>query len=73
MSQYPLLDKRILDSLSDGPKLMTRLNSGEVYSLCMLLGKLLDREPFRILDGRLQALRKAGKISFNSKTGWSLT
>ena len=30
------------------------------------------RESFRILDGRLQALRKAGKIAFTSKAGWAL-
>lgn len=27
---------------------------------------------FRFLDSRLQALRKAGKISFDTKQGWTL-
>jgi len=28
---------------------------------------------YRAVDRRLQVLRKAGKIVFDSKTGWSLT
>lgn len=30
------------------------------------------REPDRTLDRRLQALRRAGKIAFDSKKGWLL-
>lgn len=29
------------------------------------------REPVRILDQRLQALRRNNKITFNSKLGWT--
>lgn len=30
-------------------------------------------EKFRIIDSRLQALRKGGKIAYTAKTGWQLT
>ena len=29
-------------------------------------------EPFRVINRRLQALRKKGKISFETKIGWQL-
>lgn len=31
-----------------------------------------DSEEFRVIDRRLQALRKKGKIEFDTKKGWSM-
>lgn len=76
MSQYDKLDSRILDviSLRQGSPLYNRDVNAEAERLAALTG----REAFRVIDGRLQALRKAGKIRHltkaesNGSAGWKL-
>lgn len=65
MSHYDNLDGLILARLRNvGPLELTFLYSGEVRSECDRLADALGRESFRVMGGRLQALRKAGKIEF---------
>lgn len=73
MSQYADLDKAILDRLDGGGDWPLHfLFAHEVRRECERLAKATGRESFRVMDGRLQALRKAGKIAYDTKTGWSL-
>lgn len=73
MGQYDEMDKRILAAVeSRRNPLYERRCSEESERLAEATG----RPAFRVIDGRLQALRKAGKIRHmtkaesNGKGGW---
>ena len=69
---YQKLDTELLKSIERGVSSFVLLNSGSVGNEAARLSILMRRERFRLIDRRLQALRKAKKIAFNSKTGWAL-
>lgn len=75
MSQYEEIDRRILKAVEQR---ITPLYSRSCCDEAERLGKATGREGFRVIDGRLQALRKAGKIRYmtkaesNGKGGWHL-
>jgi hypothetical protein len=71
MSKYENLDKAILNKMGGHPQMFIAINVRDVRAECERIataeaGKV---EAFRILDRRLQALRKAGKIKSTPK-GW---
>lgn len=72
MSQYANLDRAILSRLRREPMRLVVLNAQEVRAESERLAEASGREPFRVLDGRLAALKRSGKIAYSSKTGWSL-
>lgn len=73
MSQYDELDKLIIARLSGAQSWpFNFLFAHEVRVECERIAKATGREPFRVADGRLQALLKAGKIAYDTKKGWSL-
>ena len=65
MRDYAKLDELILAALSDKPRQFGTIFGGEIYSACVNHSK---EEPARVLDRRLQALRKKGLIVFMK--GW---
>ncbi|HCL5580987.1 TPA: hypothetical protein N2N40_002414 [Citrobacter freundii] len=73
MEKYLELDKRIVDKIGDNPVPFALLfiHDSDIANECAKIaseeGK--SKEPYRILDRRLQALRKAGVILSTSK-GW---
>lgn len=71
MSKYETLDKAIMNKMGGHPQKFTAINARDVREECERIAATEDRkvEAFRILDRRLQALRKAGKIKSTSK-GW---
>lgn len=73
MSHYVKLDALILSRLTARPLPLMYINAGIVREECDRLGEAMVREPYRVLDGRLQALRKQGRITFNFETGWAGT
>lgn len=72
MSKYVNLDISIMSKLSDTPSPFSRLFSGDVGAECVDIAKDEGdkKEPFRILDRRLQALRKLGVIAHVKGKGW---
>lgn len=75
MSQYETMDKVILQTLEGStgmPLLFLHAHAHAVREESDRLAGVTGREAFRILDGRLQSLRKRGEISFSSKKGWAL-
>ncbi|MGP1715638.1 MAG: hypothetical protein ACTS9Y_00535 [Methylophilus sp.] len=73
MSTYENLNKLIIARLSEhGAMKLIFLNAQEVRVECDRLMSSTGREAFRIIDGQLQKLRKAGKLEFNSKDGWKI-
>lgn len=68
MSKYLKLDALILGEISEKPRRFDSIFAvAAVYAECREF--MAERSPFRVLDGRLQALRKAGKIQSTTK-GW---
>lgn len=72
LAQYATLDKLIVDRLRSGPMFLHLVFTDDVKNECRRLAGKTGREAFRIIDARLQALRKAGVIAFDSKAGWGL-
>ncbi|HBS5791009.1 TPA: hypothetical protein MAK87_002420 [Klebsiella pneumoniae] len=70
MTKYELLDSKIKSKIDAHPTPFSSLYVRDVAEECVSIAKDENKpEPFRILDRRLQALRKAGKIRSTSK-GW---
>lgn len=71
MSQYETLDELIVTRIKNGSNKFIAINAEEVFVAALWLTFGTTKVAFRIVDSRLQALRKKGLISFNSKTGWT--
>jgi len=73
MSQFDTIDKLIVGRLKANGAPVKLLSIGlPVKAEAARLARLLGQESFRIIDRRLQALRKQGTIVF-TKTGWTLS
>ncbi len=68
---YSLLDAEIVVEIGRKNSQFTGLFARLEQSTKALCKGPKD-EPFRVLDRRLQALRKKGKIGHDSKLGWRL-
>lgn len=73
---YTKLDAAILNKIGGPPKQFYLINVRDVAEECERISNEIGKSrscfgvpPFRILERRLQALRKAGKIQSTSK-GW---
>ncbi|KVP59306.1 hypothetical protein WJ91_12580 [Burkholderia ubonensis] len=76
MSKYQKLDALIIAAIDQTPKKFASINTGDVRQESDRLGREESRPTtfgevvgWRIIDRRLQALRKAGKIKATGK-GW---
>ncbi len=67
-NKYEKLDQMILNRLGSEPKPFCDLFTGDVFEEC---DRLTGNYPARVLDRRLQALRKKGLIAnISSSKGW---
>lgn len=65
MSQYDHMDACILKAIRAGEN---PTYAKATYEEKVRLAKLTGREEMRIIDGRLSALKRAGKIEFLTKS-----
>jgi len=70
LGKYDELDAAIIAAIRDGRREFCRIYSGEMR---VLAGQVNPINPFRAVDGRLQALKRTGCIAFSRSTGWCLT
>ena len=75
MSSYTILDAAIVTAIRSQK---SPLYEKDVATEAKRISDLTGRESFRVIDGRLQALRKDGLVAYSSKSraiagGWSLT
>jgi len=74
--KYAELDKRIIKGIAEG---CSPLYNKHINEEAKRIGEDTDRLAFRVIDGRLQELRKSGKIIYlkksenNGKNGWYVT
>lgn len=72
MSQYDELDRLIIERLTIGRVDFKQMWTGERTMECQRIADATGHEPYRILDKRLQALRKRGVIEYSRGGGWGL-
>jgi len=65
-----LLDSLLLKEIDIGKNTFAKIFNGAVLVESVNIAALSRREAFRVVDGRLQALRKAGIIAFTKSDGW---
>ncbi|MDQ0035049.1 hypothetical protein J2W30_002814 [Variovorax boronicumulans] len=67
------LDALLLESIERIPKTFAELRAEfeSEFNKHAKPNRYGDENGWRLIDRRLQALRKAGHIKFNSKLGWS--
>lgn len=73
MTNYTQLDQAILERLGRGSASFTTLRAALDHIVAAHAST--DGRPedhFRVLDRRLQALRKAQKITYSRASGWSV-
>ena len=78
MSHYDNLDALIVKAIQSSAR---PLYDRDVNTEARLLADLMGRDAFRVIDGRLSALKKAGRIVWQSRNeaaakgkrgGWSV-
>ncbi|AOO59934.1 hypothetical protein AN237_25695 (plasmid) [Raoultella ornithinolytica] len=67
---YEAVDAKILEKVGKHPKAFVDIYFPETYTLCVEILNDNKKEPARILDRRLQALRKKGLIHHVTGKGW---
>jgi hypothetical protein len=72
MTDYSKMDNLILESIAYGAKTFSTIDNGDVYREAQRLQDETGGPAFRIIDRRLQALRKKGLIQYTTKEKWSL-
>ena len=71
MSQYDKIDSLIVDAIKGGCSSFASIFSGRsLFDEAMRLSHPIGRDAQRIVDGRLQALRKRGLIVYVTGWGW---
>jgi hypothetical protein len=71
-ADYENMDRLIVAAVKNGITRPVLLEANEVVRAeAMRLARAHNNEVFRILDRRLQALRKAGKLQWTRGEGWS--
>ena len=71
MSQYEKIDALIVDAIKGGCHSFSCIFSGRsLFDEAMRLSHAIGRDTQRIVDGRLQALRRRGVIVHVTGWGW---
>ena len=71
MSQYDKLDSMIVDAIKGGCHSFSAIFNGrKVFDEAMRASCDVGRDTHRIVDGRLQALRRRGLIVYYTGWGW---
>jgi len=73
MSKYAKLDNFILSKIGDRPMMFSAIFTNDVQQECRAIAEAEGKhvfDSFRILDRRIQALRKLGVIRNVTGKGW---
>ncbi len=72
MTDYSKLDSMIIEKIKNGSRTFSQIDGGGVYDEAQRLHELSGRKAFRIIDDRLQSLRKKGLIQYTTKEKWQV-
>ncbi|AUT46975.1 hypothetical protein [Achromobacter sp. AONIH1] len=70
---FHTLDRAILDRIRAGHRFGHEINGGAAGEEALALQREHNIAAIHIVDRRIQSLRRAGKVTFSRKAGWSLT
>lgn len=71
-TDYTYLDMLIQKRIADGNNTFSKIDGGEVYKQAQWLEGQTKSSAFRIIDRRLQALRKKGLIKYTTAEKWTV-
>ena len=71
-NDYTALDAAILERIKQGHTFASQIEGGAAAKEAGPFTTARMPE-FRVIDRRLQALRKAGRIAYSHKAGWGLS
>ncbi|MDP8797533.1 hypothetical protein QZQ15_05915 [Serratia marcescens] len=72
MIDYSKLDSMIVEKIKTGSRTFSQIFGGDVYDEAQRLHEMGGRTAFRIIDDRLQSLRKKGLIQYTTKEKWQV-
>lgn len=72
-TDYSELDRKILEQIANNKRRFYEIENVEIHDIAQKIAKQTKREAFRVIDGRLQQLRKRGLIKFTKGYGWEVT
>lgn len=70
-TDYSVIDGLIIQKISKGANTFMKIDNGDVYREAHRLQDETKSPAFRIIDRRLQSLRKRGLISYTTKDKWT--
>lgn len=70
MTNYIKLDALIVDAVRSGAAQFAFIHAGHARDEAERIARETKRDAYRVIDGRLQALRRGGVLAFTSKGGW---
>lgn len=73
MTDYSVMDELILTKIRKGYNMFAKIDGGDVYREAQRLQDETKTPAFRVIDKRLQALRKKGVIKYTTKDKWTVT
>lgn len=72
-TDYSYLDMLIQERIAAGNNTFSKIDGGEVYKQAQWLEGQIKSPAFRIIDRRLQALRKKGLIKYTTAEKWTVS
>jgi hypothetical protein len=69
MTQYDKLDLLIYEAIKAGANEFASVHVGDVHQESLKISVATGRPAFRIVDARLQAIKRRGLIEFNRRRG----
>jgi len=71
-TDYAYLDTLIQERIAAGNNTFMRIDGGPVYAEADRLANITGGPAFRIIDRRLQAMRKKGLIKYTTAEKWTV-
>ncbi|WP_338510162.1 hypothetical protein [Erwinia aphidicola] len=72
MADYTKMDQLIIEKVKDGANTFSKIDGGGVYEEAKRISMETGGDSFRVIDRRLQALRKRGVIEYTTKEKWRM-
>jgi hypothetical protein len=72
MTDYSKMDDLIIEKIKSGAKNFASIDGGKVYDEAKAIAMENGGDSWRVIDRRLQALRKKGLIQYTTKEKWRL-
>lgn len=72
-ADYTKLDELIKQKISSGKKTFASIDGGAVAEEAKRVASISGGEAYRVIDRRLQVLRKAGVINYGTTTKWTIS